>query len=111
DLQGNHKQLSGTFGSTQGLAWSPDQSEIWFSAVKNGVYRSLYQGGDNGESYQCSSRTSCRAQSGAVASREVGSSDFSNRIAKRFGKIQQHNSSETNNLSSFEAENGTGSEG
>ncbi|MGA9507864.1 MAG: protein kinase, partial [Candidatus Sulfotelmatobacter sp.] len=42
DLQGNHKQLSGTFGSTQGLAWSPDQSEIWFSAVKNGVYRSLY---------------------------------------------------------------------
>ncbi|MGC2057794.1 MAG: protein kinase [Candidatus Sulfotelmatobacter sp.] len=38
DLQGNHKQLSGTFGSTQGLAWSPDQSEIWFSAVKNGVY-------------------------------------------------------------------------
>ena len=42
DLEGNHKQLSGTFGSTQGLAWSPDQSEIWFSAVKNGVYRSLY---------------------------------------------------------------------
>ena len=42
DLQGNHKQLSGTFGSTQGLAWSPDQSEIWFSAVKNGIYRSLY---------------------------------------------------------------------
>ena len=58
-----------------------------------------------------SSRTSCRAQSGAVPSREVGSSDFSDRIAKRFGKIQQHNSSETNNLSSFEAENSTGSEG
>jgi serine/threonine protein kinase/Tol biopolymer transport system component len=42
DVEGNHKQLSGTFGSTQGLAWSPDQSEIWFSAVKNGIYRSLY---------------------------------------------------------------------
>ena len=42
---------------------------------------------------------------------KFGSSDFSDRIAKRFGKIQQHNSSETNNLSSFEAENGTGSEG
>jgi Tol biopolymer transport system component len=42
DLEGNHKQLSGTFGSTQGLAWSPDQSEIWFSAVKSGIYRSLY---------------------------------------------------------------------
>ncbi len=42
DLQGNKKELSGGYGSTQGLAWSPDQSEIWFSAVKNGVYRSLY---------------------------------------------------------------------
>ncbi len=26
----------------KGLAWSPDQSEIWFSAVKSGIYRSLY---------------------------------------------------------------------
>lgn len=42
DLQGNKKDLSGSFGSTQGLAWSPDQSEIWFSAVKSGIYRSLY---------------------------------------------------------------------
>jgi hypothetical protein len=42
DLQGNKKNLSGEYGSTQGLGWSPDQSEIWFSAVKSGIYRSLY---------------------------------------------------------------------
>jgi Tol biopolymer transport system component len=42
DLQGNKKNLSSSYGSTQGLAWSPDQSEIWFSAVKSGIYRSLY---------------------------------------------------------------------
>ncbi|MGA2846465.1 MAG: protein kinase [Candidatus Acidiferrales bacterium] len=42
DLQGNRKQLSGTYGSVQGLAWSPSGDEIWFSAVKDGVYRSLF---------------------------------------------------------------------
>jgi eukaryotic-like serine/threonine-protein kinase len=42
DLQGNRKQLSGTYGSVQGLAWSPNGAEIWFSAVKDGVYRSLF---------------------------------------------------------------------
>ena len=42
DLQGNRKQLSGTYGSVQGLAWSPNGTEVWFSAVKDGVYRSLF---------------------------------------------------------------------
>jgi hypothetical protein len=42
DLQGHRKTLSGTFGSTQGLSWSPNGEEIWFSAVKNGVFRSLF---------------------------------------------------------------------
>jgi len=42
DLQGHRKQLSGSFGSTQGLAWSPHGDEIWFSAIKTGVFRSLF---------------------------------------------------------------------
>ncbi|MGA8072404.1 MAG: hypothetical protein WB995_02950, partial [Candidatus Acidiferrales bacterium] len=28
--------------STQGLTWSPNGDEIWFSAVKSGIYRSLF---------------------------------------------------------------------
>jgi Tol biopolymer transport system component len=42
DMQGHREQLSESFGSTQGLAWSPDGSEVWFSAVSNGVFRSLF---------------------------------------------------------------------
>lgn len=42
DLDGHRKQLSGSFSSAQGLAWSPKGDEIWFSAVTDGVYRSLY---------------------------------------------------------------------
>jgi serine/threonine protein kinase len=42
DLQGHRKQLSDSYASTQGLAWSPKGDEIWFSAVANGVYRSLF---------------------------------------------------------------------
>lgn len=41
DLQGRRKMVSRLFGSTQGLTWSPDGDEIWFSAV-NGVFRSIY---------------------------------------------------------------------
>lgn len=51
-------------------------------------FRCYTEGGNNGESYQYSSRASCGAQSGAVASREVGSSDFSDRLAKRFRNIR-----------------------
>ena len=42
DLQGNQKKLSSSYGSAQGLAWSPKGDEIWFSATQNGVYRSLF---------------------------------------------------------------------
>ncbi len=42
DLEGHRKQLSGTYSSTQGLAWSPKGDEIWYSAVTDGVYRSIY---------------------------------------------------------------------
>ena len=42
DLEGHRKQLSGTYSSTQGLAWSPKGDEIWYSAVTDGVYRSVY---------------------------------------------------------------------
>jgi Tol biopolymer transport system component len=37
DLKGNYKRLSGTFGTTQGLAWSPSGDEVWFSGSHNGA--------------------------------------------------------------------------
>jgi Tol biopolymer transport system component len=42
DLEGHRKQLSGSYTSTQGLAWSPNGEEIWYSAIPGGVYRSLF---------------------------------------------------------------------
>jgi eukaryotic-like serine/threonine-protein kinase len=42
DLQGNKKTLSGEWFTIQGLAWSPDSKEIWFTASKSGVDRTLY---------------------------------------------------------------------
>jgi serine/threonine protein kinase/Tol biopolymer transport system component len=42
DLEGHREQLSGSYSSTQGLAWSPNGKEVWFSAVANGIYRSLF---------------------------------------------------------------------
>jgi serine/threonine protein kinase/Tol biopolymer transport system component len=42
DLEGNRKKLSSSYSSTQGLVWSPNGDEIWFSATQNGVYRSLF---------------------------------------------------------------------
>jgi len=41
DRAGKKTSLSPPFGSTQGLAWSPDGSEIWFTAAEVGN-RSLY---------------------------------------------------------------------
>ncbi len=41
DRAGKKTPLSPPFGSTQGLAWSPDGSEIWFTAAEVGN-RSLY---------------------------------------------------------------------
>jgi eukaryotic-like serine/threonine-protein kinase len=42
DLDGRVTKVSGSYGSTQNLAWSPDGREIWFSAAETGVHRSLY---------------------------------------------------------------------
>jgi eukaryotic-like serine/threonine-protein kinase len=42
DLQGNKKTLTGEWFTAQGLAWSPDGSEIWFTASKTGTDRTLY---------------------------------------------------------------------
>src|SRR5271169_1594435 len=42
DLTGKKTSLSGGWDSIQGLAWSPDSSEIWFTATRTGGDRSLY---------------------------------------------------------------------
>ena len=42
DLAGHMKRLSGEWFTIQGLAWSPDGKEIWFTASKSGVDRTLY---------------------------------------------------------------------
>ena len=42
DLAGKRTSLSGKFYTVQGLAWSADGSEIWFTASKSGVDRTLY---------------------------------------------------------------------
>ena len=40
--QGNKKSLSAQWFTIQGLAWSPDGKEIWFTASKSGTDRTLY---------------------------------------------------------------------
>jgi eukaryotic-like serine/threonine-protein kinase len=42
DLAGHKKTLSGEWVTIQGVAWSPDGKEIWFTASKSGVDRTLY---------------------------------------------------------------------
>jgi eukaryotic-like serine/threonine-protein kinase len=42
DLAGNKKLLSGQWFTIQGLAWSPNGKEIWFTASKSGTDRTLY---------------------------------------------------------------------
>ncbi len=42
DKRGNHKAQSSFYTSVQGLAWSPNGKEVWFSAVPSGAARSLY---------------------------------------------------------------------
>ncbi len=42
DLAGKMKTLSGQWFTIQGVAWSPDGKEIWFTASKSGVDRTLY---------------------------------------------------------------------
>jgi Tol biopolymer transport system component len=42
DLSGNVKTLSTGFQTTQGLAWSADGREIWFTASRLGAKRAIY---------------------------------------------------------------------
>jgi len=42
DLKGNKKALTGEWFTVQGLAWSPDGNEVWFTASKTGTDRTLY---------------------------------------------------------------------
>lgn len=42
DLAGHVKKLSGEWFTIQGVAWAPSGKEIWFTASKSGVDRTLY---------------------------------------------------------------------
>jgi len=42
DMQGHEKTLSSEWFTIQGIAWSPDGREIWFTASKSGTDRTLY---------------------------------------------------------------------
>lgn len=42
DLSGHKKTLSTGWETAEGLAWSPDGKEIWFSAAKEGLERRIY---------------------------------------------------------------------
>jgi len=42
DLAGKKTTLSTQFSTAQGLAWSPDGKEIWFTATTSGIDRALY---------------------------------------------------------------------
>jgi len=42
DLNGNKKTLSNNWLSQQGLAWSADGQEVWFTATRLGIDRALY---------------------------------------------------------------------
>ena len=42
DLAGKVRKLSAHYLSVQGLAWSPNGGEVWFTAAETGVGRSLY---------------------------------------------------------------------
>ena len=49
DLNGNKKVLSQEWYTAQGLAWSPDGSEVWFTSSRTGVDRTLYATALNGK--------------------------------------------------------------
>jgi eukaryotic-like serine/threonine-protein kinase len=42
DRSGKRRSLSESFETAQGLAWSPDGREVWFTAAKSGSNRALY---------------------------------------------------------------------
>jgi Tol biopolymer transport system component len=49
DLSGKKRNHSKPFASAQGLAWSPDGSEVWFTATEVGGNRALYVTTTSGE--------------------------------------------------------------
>ncbi len=42
DREGRKRDLAGPFSSAQGLAWTPDGSEVWFTAGETGTIRSIW---------------------------------------------------------------------
>lgn len=42
DTRGDHKITSSFYSSVQGLAWTPNGKEVWFSAALAGAQRSIY---------------------------------------------------------------------
>jgi dipeptidyl aminopeptidase/acylaminoacyl peptidase len=42
DKKGNTRVLTGDWSSVEGLAWSPSDKEVWFTASRNGGARVLY---------------------------------------------------------------------
>ena len=42
DLEGHKRELSTSWGSVEGLAWSADGTAIWFSAAQAGTERQIY---------------------------------------------------------------------
>jgi Tol biopolymer transport system component len=55
DLSGGKTTISPVYASTQGLAWSPDGREVWFTAAEVGGNRALHAATPSGKV-----RTSCR---------------------------------------------------
>ncbi len=49
DLKGKKKDLSGEWYTIQGLAWSPKGDEVWFTASKSGIDRTMYAVSMNGK--------------------------------------------------------------
>ncbi|HEY1435083.1 MAG TPA: protein kinase, partial [Thermoanaerobaculia bacterium] len=50
DRAGKKRNLSPPFASAQGLAWSPDGSEVWFTATEVGGNRAIYSTTRSGKS-------------------------------------------------------------
>jgi hypothetical protein len=48
DRDGRRQERGGEWGSLQGLAWSPDSEEVWFTATREGADTGLYAAGSRG---------------------------------------------------------------
>jgi eukaryotic-like serine/threonine-protein kinase len=49
DLEGNRKVLSSGWNTVQGLAWSPDGTEVWFTGAKGNDIRGVYASALSGD--------------------------------------------------------------